>query len=144
MAKLKPIPDEQAALLTAIIAHPDDDAPRLVYADWLQEHGNEEQAQYIRDAIQLARMGPKGRGRKRLEKRVAEAEERGEEWAQAVGVTEGQPTYRRGFPAYVYYPYTPEFFREADALFRFVPLRSLAIASSGGEELTAATLKRLA
>src|SRR5262245_8993000 len=29
---------EQAALLAAIAANPDDDTPRLVYADWLDEH----------------------------------------------------------------------------------------------------------
>jgi uncharacterized protein (TIGR02996 family) len=32
--------DEQRDHLAYIIAHPDDDAPRLVYADWLQEHAN--------------------------------------------------------------------------------------------------------
>ncbi len=43
-----PIPDEQAALLAVIVAQPDDDTARLVYADWLQEHGDEEQAAFIR------------------------------------------------------------------------------------------------
>lgn len=32
--------DERQALLNAIIANPDDDAPRLVYADWLRETGD--------------------------------------------------------------------------------------------------------
>lgn len=32
-------------LLGQIIAHPDDDGPRLVYADWLIERGDEERAQ---------------------------------------------------------------------------------------------------
>ena len=35
----KPIRDRDA-LLTAIIAAPEDDAPRLVMADWLDEHGD--------------------------------------------------------------------------------------------------------
>ena len=39
MPESKAVADEQAALLTAIIANPADDAARLVYADWLQEHG---------------------------------------------------------------------------------------------------------
>ena len=30
----------EARLLIAVIAAPDDDAPRLVYADWLQERGD--------------------------------------------------------------------------------------------------------
>lgn len=40
-------PDE-LALLAAIHAAPRDDTPRLVYADWLQEHGQDEYAEFIR------------------------------------------------------------------------------------------------
>lgn len=40
--------DDGAALLAAIIANPDEDTPRLVYADWLQENGQEERAEFIR------------------------------------------------------------------------------------------------
>ncbi len=29
--------DHAAAFLEDIVAHPDDDAPRLVYADWLED-----------------------------------------------------------------------------------------------------------
>lgn len=36
---LEPSADEHA-LLAAIIAHPDEDTPRLVYADWLDEHAD--------------------------------------------------------------------------------------------------------
>ncbi|MBY0456711.1 MAG: TIGR02996 domain-containing protein [Gemmataceae bacterium] len=36
------------AFLDAIFEHPEDDTPRLVYADWLQEHGQENYAQFIR------------------------------------------------------------------------------------------------
>ena len=31
-------------LLRAIADDPDDDGPRLVYADWLEEHGHEVEA----------------------------------------------------------------------------------------------------
>lgn len=48
--------DEERALLAAIIAHPDEDTPRLVYADWLQEHDQPERAEYIRLSIQLANL----------------------------------------------------------------------------------------
>src|SRR5262245_29039684 len=30
--------DQEAALLAAIAAHPEEDTPRLAYADWLDEH----------------------------------------------------------------------------------------------------------
>jgi uncharacterized protein (TIGR02996 family) len=40
--------DTQQDLLNAIIANPDDDAPRLIYADWLDEQGDELRAEFIR------------------------------------------------------------------------------------------------
>ncbi len=39
------------ALLRTILAAPDEDAPRLVYADWLTEQGREEMAAFIRKEI---------------------------------------------------------------------------------------------
>lgn len=47
---------EEKALLAAIDAHPLDDAPRLVYADWLDEHGGKPQtarAEFIRVQCEL-------------------------------------------------------------------------------------------
>ena len=38
-------------LHAAILADPFDDAPRLVYADWLEESGESEQAEFIRTQI---------------------------------------------------------------------------------------------
>jgi uncharacterized protein (TIGR02996 family) len=46
--------DEQA-LLAAIRANPDEDTPRLVYADWLDEHGHAKRAAYIRDEVERYR-----------------------------------------------------------------------------------------
>jgi uncharacterized protein (TIGR02996 family) len=36
------------ALFRAILENPADDLPRLVYADWLEEHGQPERAEFIR------------------------------------------------------------------------------------------------
>lgn len=46
--------NERKALLRAVCANPDDDTPRLVFADWLQENGDEERAEFIRLQIRLA------------------------------------------------------------------------------------------
>src|SRR5262249_40795810 len=46
---------ENQAMLSAILADPDDDRPRLVYADWLEEHGQRDRARLIRVQIDLAR-----------------------------------------------------------------------------------------
>src|SRR5262245_2593359 len=42
--------------LAAIRAAPDDDTPRLVYADWLDEHGDPDRAEFIRVQVELARL----------------------------------------------------------------------------------------
>jgi uncharacterized protein (TIGR02996 family) len=49
-------PDAEA-LLAAVCADPDDDTPRLVYADWLEEHGDERwraRAAFIREQVRVA------------------------------------------------------------------------------------------
>ena len=43
--------DTKLAFLKAIRKVPADDLPRLVYADWLEEHGEPEYAEYIRFAV---------------------------------------------------------------------------------------------
>ncbi len=47
-----PIPDlprpQVLAFLDDIKRHPDDDAPRLILADWLDDHGDAERAEFIR------------------------------------------------------------------------------------------------
>jgi uncharacterized protein (TIGR02996 family) len=45
---------DQSSLLAAITAAPDDDAPRLVYADWLDEHGHSDRAEFIRVQVESA------------------------------------------------------------------------------------------
>src|SRR5436305_326439 len=55
MAGRKPKSDG-AALLAAVCAHPDDDTPRLVYADWLEEQGKPERAELIRVQCELAQI----------------------------------------------------------------------------------------
>src|SRR5262245_31133795 len=46
-----------APFLQAIADHPDDDRPRLVFADWLDEHGDADRAEYIRAQCDRARLG---------------------------------------------------------------------------------------
>jgi uncharacterized protein (TIGR02996 family) len=45
------------ALIRSILTTPADDAPRLVYADWLDEQGRAEDAEFIRVQVELARLG---------------------------------------------------------------------------------------
>lgn len=47
--------DDHAAFMKAIIERPDDDLPRLVYADWLDERGEAKRAEFIRLQCVMAR-----------------------------------------------------------------------------------------
>lgn len=47
-----------AAFLAAIADRPDDDLPRLVYADWLDENGQPERAEFIRVQVEMAKLPP--------------------------------------------------------------------------------------
>ena len=46
------------ALYRSICAHPADDTPRLVYADWLEEHDRPEEAEFIRLECRLGSITP--------------------------------------------------------------------------------------
>ncbi len=61
----------KAAFLAEIIVHPDDDAPRLIYADYLDEHGESEHAAFIRVQIELAHAIPE-----EMPERIAELRRR--------------------------------------------------------------------
>src|SRR4051812_46356814 len=62
---------DEKALLAAIWEHPHEDTPRLMYADWLQENGQPERAEFIRVQCELARLekGDASARKKDLEKR---------------------------------------------------------------------------
>ena len=49
---------ERDALYRAIIANPEDDTPRFVYADWLDENGRAEEAEFIRVECRLETLAP--------------------------------------------------------------------------------------
>jgi uncharacterized protein (TIGR02996 family) len=51
------VTDDELALLAAVLASPGDDTPRLVYADWLDEHGRPERAEFIRCQVRIAEIG---------------------------------------------------------------------------------------
>lgn len=48
--------DDGAGILRAILEDPQDDLPRLAYADWCEEHGDAERAEFIRVQLELAKL----------------------------------------------------------------------------------------
>ena len=112
---------DESALLAAILAHPDEDTPRLMYADWLEENGQPERAEFIR--LQCAPDADEA-----AEKRTAELEERNRVvWLAGLPQFSGARwEFRRGFPEYLDVP--GELFLEHYEAFARAPwLRFLSI-----------------
>jgi len=77
-----PASSDEGALIEAIAAAPFDDAPRLVYADWLQERGDDARSQYLRTVVRLMH-APEDRTDVDLCSSLAEGLDAG--WRQRVG-----------------------------------------------------------
>jgi uncharacterized protein (TIGR02996 family) len=88
----------QNDFLRAIIAHPEDDLPRLVYADWLEERGDP-RGEFIR--LQFALRDPDLDPRVRHQMTVREQElltVHETEWLGELAPLKALCTFRRGFP----------------------------------------------
>src|SRR5262245_14232132 len=46
---------QETAFLHSIVEDPDDDAPRLIFADWLDEHGRPDKAAFVRLEVEYSR-----------------------------------------------------------------------------------------
>lgn len=55
--------NDREALLQGVLDAPDDDAPRLVFADWLEEQGETQRAELIRVQCRIAYLEAEGAGR---------------------------------------------------------------------------------
>jgi uncharacterized protein (TIGR02996 family) len=86
------------AFLRAVIDEPDDDTPRLVYADWLDEHDDPARAEFIRVQCSLAKMPADDPRRPALQQREKELlGQYGWVWAEHLGPQVSEWLYRRGF-----------------------------------------------
>lgn len=135
---------ERAAFISAILDKPDDDTVRLVFADWLEEHGEDARAEFIRTQIAVARLPRAERHASGLSKHAAELLAKHEaEWRQVIPAerlkesfsvgrfSDGLPgIFKRGFLEYVaFHSVTfPEF---AGPLLTLEPA-SVALFLSGG------------
>jgi uncharacterized protein (TIGR02996 family) len=87
----------EEVFLQAIVEAPDDDTPRLVFADWLDEHGNS-RGEFIRVQCRLASAGPddpRRPGLEVLERRLLEQHQ--DEWLGPLRPVLSGWTFRRGF-----------------------------------------------
>jgi uncharacterized protein (TIGR02996 family) len=81
-----------------IAEHPDDDTPRLIYADWLEDHGDEAQAEFIRVQIRRSRLPLEDLEQPTLARREAQLLARYEaRWAGDLAEIAIGWTFSRGF-----------------------------------------------
>jgi uncharacterized protein (TIGR02996 family) len=123
---------QREALLAAIREQPDEDTPRLAYADLLDELGADQRNQYfldwaalIRTQIDFARTERFSDRWFELAARQAELfEKRKQDWSEISGTRLGQASYRRGFrEAIPFYADAEGFERHLDLAFAGNPLR---------------------
>ncbi len=89
---------DEAAFIHTIREHPDDDGPRLVYADWLEEHGQCERAEFIRVQIELVRgVMDADRHRQLREREELLLDRHAKSWAMFVGKWINGWEFERGF-----------------------------------------------
>lgn len=155
---------DRDALYAAILAHPDEDTPRLLYADWLEEHGQAKAANYIRAACELARLDdddpslaafptegpafwldiePEVARRQALAAVGLPRDHAKTELARLPkrgGVATGGygapgDPFRRGFVERACFKTAADFVRHADDVFRAAPIRELVVHNSMGGDL---------
>jgi uncharacterized protein (TIGR02996 family) len=116
------------AFLQAICETPEDDTPRLIYADWLEEHGDGARAEFIRVQVELARPDLGAERHRLLEKRQDELLDlHGAAWVAALALLEGVvwDEFRGGFVERVKVEDVEVFLRRAPAIFTAAPVREV-------------------
>src|SRR5262245_11543098 len=131
------------AFLANIIADPDADAPRLVYADWLDDRGDGDRAEFIRVQCGLAKVDENNRDIHPLATRERELlEKHQQEWLRPlreIAYPEGRgwlgrwrtkvvfaAVFRRGFPESVVLP-CGRFLRHGEELCKAVPIQEVQL-----------------
>lgn len=94
---------EQAALWETIRENPHDDAPRLIYSDWLEEHDDPARAEFIRRQIADERALAEGRRDESFRQNRARANQllrsHRERWWTPLHQFLDRTEFRRGFPS---------------------------------------------
>ncbi len=127
MAKAKSKRNVGDDLFQAILDDPDNDTPRLVYADWLEENGNADRAEFIRVQCELATIAGDHPSRRTLMIREDELlVQHGETWRQDVAKwARRNSRFSRGFIASI--RCTPkQFLKGGNGLVQRTPLRELS------------------
>ena len=124
-------PDDERAFFDPIRDAPADDGPRLIYADWLDEHGQPDRAEFVRVQCALDRLAdddPRRADLRERERRLAEANEA--RWTAELAPLVTDWAFRRGVIDGV--SVSPEqFLANGAALFDLAPIRKVRFLDVG-------------
>jgi uncharacterized protein (TIGR02996 family) len=134
--------NESSAFIRMISDNPDDDVPRLVYADWLEESGEElnmARAEFIRLDIRMHRLPPGDDERRELREKdwalmMPHAQAWWNELPKIEGLTWGW--FERGFVKHVICR-IGTFLNHAETIFEVAPIQSLNLTTITRKEIAA-------
>jgi uncharacterized protein (TIGR02996 family) len=123
--------DTRQALLQTILDEPDLDAPRLVFADWLEEYGEADRGEFIRLAVRLYRRGKARTTDPRdpdCERYYQLRRQHGGRWLEEMPRLQGVRWWEfwRGFPT-VYVDHYGALKRAAARIWRVSPCEEVAV-----------------
>src|SRR4051794_16094466 len=84
------------SFLHAIRAAPDEDAPRLVLADWFEDNGDPQRAEFIRTQVRLAGDLPQPERRELEEREAAPLVANTQRWLGPLAQKPWEVSFRRG------------------------------------------------
>jgi uncharacterized protein (TIGR02996 family) len=133
------------AFLQAILDEPEDDTPRLVYADWLDDNGDPARAEFIRLQCRLAGLAEDDPQRPALARRERELlDAHSEAWAAPLcKLAPGNPLFKRGFVEWAAVD-VDTLLGKARQLFRLAPLRRLCVLGAVADPAALFALPQLA
>jgi uncharacterized protein (TIGR02996 family) len=137
--------DPDAGFLHAVLAEPDEMAHRLVYADWLEDHGDgpaRDRAAFIRAQVERATLHPAHpRARRLWANEQALLAVHGPAWAAPAARLVGRWWFHRGFIEEAAFGFGP-LPATVDELTRIAPIRRLRLTRAGLHAELAGTGRR--
>jgi uncharacterized protein (TIGR02996 family) len=122
--------DKVRAFLEVIIADPDDDGPRLIFADWLEEQGDSDRAEFICVQVERARLPQWDARQVRLRLRERQLlDQHGRKWKDELPTIEGitWERFRRGFVATVTVDSFAVLHATASACWTAAPIEAISV-----------------
>lgn len=117
---------DRAAFLEAIVEQPTDDLPRLVFADWLDDHDEPERAEFIRLQCAFARGEPAARSQSARARMQTLEEEHRAAWIGPLSRIVFRAGFHRGFVEHAVVS-AASLLRHAPTLREQVPLRGVTL-----------------